>query len=173
MRHAATVVVIGLSFCAAVFSAAPAAAQTFRVNEPSNRPAFSMGWSQLHEQYGAGRGGEFDLLIKPRSRLGFVIDAAMNGFDGFSETTIAGGIRWSVRRESAIGLFGQVLAGIERCGACETTDPTVEPAVGVDVSLAHRRRVALRLGAGYRITPSAVRTFKETHVFVGLAVRPR
>jgi hypothetical protein len=164
---------VGLALVVSACAVATASAQTFPVSEPSRQPGFSIAWSQLHESYGHGNGGEIDLLINPRNRVGIVINAGINGFDGFSETTLLGGLRYTVRRESAIGLFGQLLAGIERCGACKTTDPTIEPAAGVDLAFSHRSRLAVRVGAGYRITPSEVRTFKETHVFVGLSVRPR
>lgn len=159
---------------AATSWAAPVGAQsqTFRVSEPSRRPGISFGVTQLHERYGDGRGVELDLLLGTVKHLGIVVDGSLNNFDGFSELTLMGGVRWTLRRDAALSPFAQLLAGIERCGACETTDPTVEPAAGVDLAITHSHRVSLRIAAGYRITPSDVRTFKETHVFVGFSVRP-
>lgn len=158
----------------AVVCALPAAAQTrtIRVAEPSRRPGVSVGWTQLREDYGRGGGAEIDLLLSTVKKFGAVVDASFNNFDGFSEATLMGGLRRTLRAESAVSIFAQLLAGIERCGACATTDPTVEPAVGIDLATSRSHVVSLRVAAGYRITPSEVRTFKETHVFVGLSVRP-
>lgn len=155
-------------------NAVPAAAQTrtIRVTEPSRRPGVSFGWTALREDYGTGRGAEIDLLFPDVRHLGVVVDGSFNNFDGFSEATLMGGVRRALRGESALSVFAQVLAGFERCGACATTDPTVEPAVGLDLAISRSHVAALRITAGYRITPSEVRTFKETHVFVGLSVRP-
>ena len=170
-RHQLRVVLLGLTATSWAVAAA-AQTQTFRVTEPSRRPGFSFGVTQLHERYGDGRGPEIDLLLATVKHVGVVVDGSFNNFDGFSEGTLMGGVRWTLRPKSAVSPFAQVLAGVERCGPCETTDPTVEPAAGVDLAISHSHRVSLRVAAGYRVTPSDVRTFKETHVFVGLAVRP-
>jgi hypothetical protein len=152
----------------------PVAAQTrtIHINEPSRRPGISFSWTRLHESYGQGSGLEIDLLLKTIKQLGIVIDGSFNNFDGFSEAALLGGVRKTLRTKAAISPFAQLLAGFERCGACGTTDPSVEPSAGVDLAISHSHTVSLRIGAGYRITPAEARTFKETHVFVGLSVRP-
>ena len=66
--------------------------------------------------------------------------------------------------------FGKFMVGLQYCHECKTTDPTFEPAAGVDVAIGSSRRVAIRGLIGYRITPSELRTFKETHVQIGLTV---
>ena len=164
----------GLGVLAVLACAAPAIAQTrtFRVAEPSRRPGMSFGWTMLRESYGRGNGPEIDLLLTTVKRLGVVVDASFNNFDGFSEATVLGGVRRTLRPQAAISPFAQLLVGFERCGACETTDPSVEPLAGVDLAISRSHVVSLRVAAGYRITPSDVRTFKETHAFVGLSVRP-
>ena len=161
--------VLGVLACAV-----PAGAQTrtFRVTEPSRRPGISFGWTQLHESYGNGNGLELDLLLRTVKHFGLVIDGSFNHFDGFSEGTLLGGVRRTLRPDAAISPFAQLLVGFERCGACETTDPSVEPSAGLDLAISRSHLVSLRVAAGYRITPSEVRTFKEPHVFVGFSVRP-
>jgi hypothetical protein len=165
---------VALWALAGVSFAVPAAAQTqtFHVTEPSRRPGISFGVTQLHERYGDGRGPEIDLLIATVKHMGLIVDASFNNFDGFSEASVMGGVRWTLRPDAALSPFGQLLAGVERCGACRTTDPTVEPAAGIDLAISRSHTVSVRVAAGYRITPSDLRTFKETHLFVGLSVRP-
>jgi hypothetical protein len=156
---------------------APAMAQSQHPTATTDSGTIGLGLTALHENYGTGKGGEIDLQVagfKADSRLGMglVIDGSFNLFDGFTETTMMGGVRFALRSNARIRPFGQLLVGVEHCDACKTTDPTIEPAVGVDVALSRSGRLSVRGEAGYRVTPSDGRTFKETHVLVGISVRP-
>lgn len=153
---------------------APAMAQPSAGNPTVGRVRVGLGLTVLREDYGTGTGFEVDLQI-PVSRLhvGVIADGSFNRFDGFTETALMGGVRFALPTYARLRPFGQLLAGFEYCYPCQSTDPTFEPAVGVDVALGRNGRVAIRGELGYRFTPSDGRTFRESHVMVGISVRPR
>lgn len=161
---AAGVVLLTLSL------AAPAAAQ-MQIPPPPPQNVVAIGWTVLHEKYGYGHGPELNFAVARVKRFDVIVDGSFNRFDGFTEVTVMGGLRVQGDQYAALIPFGQLLVGIERCGACKTTDPTVEPGGGIDLALGKSHRVYLRGAAGYRITPSARRTFKETHVTIGIVLR--
>jgi hypothetical protein len=156
-----------LTLCAA----RPAAAQQLNFGADTNRATIMFGVSLLHETYGSGWGGEMEVSGSRTwspLRMGWVVEGGVNVFDGFSEWTAMGGVRFGPRQGAVVRPFGKFMAGLQYCHACKTTDPTFEPAAGVDVAVGHSRRVAIRGLVGYRITPSERRTFKEVHVQIGV-----
>ena len=157
-----------LTLCAA----GPVAAQQANPSADTNRATITFAVSQLHEkEYGSGWGGDIELSgarAWSPLRIGWVAEGGLNEFDGFGEFTVMGGVRFGPRFGGAVRPFGKFMAGLQYCHECKTTDPTFEPAGGVDVAIGRSRRVAIRGLIGYRITPSERRTFKETHVQIGV-----
>ena len=154
-----------LTLCAA----RPAAAQA-DPGAGTNRATITLAASLLHETYGSGWGGDIEVSgARTWSRLlmGWVAEGGLNVFDGFSEVTAMGGVRFGPRHGGVVRPFAKFMAGLQYCHACRTTDPTFEPAAGVDVAVGGSR-MAIRGQIGYRITPSDRRTFKETHIQIGV-----
>ena len=156
-----------LSLCAA----RPVAAQQANPGAAINRTTITFAGSQLHEEYGSGWGGEIEVsgarTVTPL-RIGWVAHTGLNAFDGFNEFSVMGGVRFGPWNRGVVRPFAKFMAGFAACGACKTTDPTFEPAAGVDVSIGGNGRVSIRAQFGYRITPSERRTFKETHFLIGV-----
>jgi len=158
-----------LTLCAA----RPAAAQQANAGADGNRATIMLGVSMLHETYGSGWGGDVEVTGAPTwspLRIGWVAETGFNAFDGFGEFTVMGGVRFGPRQGAMFRPFAKLMAGLQYCHACDTLDPTFEPAAGVDVALGGSGRVSIRGLVGYRITPSERETFKEVHVQVGLTI---
>jgi hypothetical protein len=159
-----------LTLCAA----RPAAAQQANPGADTNRATITLAGSLLHEgEYGSGWGGDVEVSgarTWSPLRMGWVAEGGLNAFDGFSEFTLMGGVRFGPRFGGAVRPFGKFMVGLQYCKECKTTDPTFEPAAGVDVAIGSSRRVAIRGLIGYRITPSERRAFKEAHVQIGLTI---
>ena len=155
----------------------PAMAQSQRPTATPNTGTVGLGLTALHEDYGTGTGGEinvqvFDFRSASPFGIGLVVNAGLNSFDGFTETSVMGGVRFTLRGHAWIRPFGQILAGVEHCNTCKTTDPSFEPGVGIDVALSRGGCLCFRGEAGYRVTPADGQTFKEAHVLVGISVSP-
>ena len=138
----------------------------------SDSKEVAIGITTLSENYGTGVGAEGDLLFPfstgRSATIGGVVDGSFNKFSGFYELTVLGGVRIIGNASRLIHPFGQFLVGVEHCNICGSTDPSFEPGGGLDLRLGGSN-TKIRLEAGYRITPSDIRTYKEFHFFGGVA----
>lgn len=133
----------------------------------------AVGLTTLTEDYGTGVGAEGDVLFPlstSRSMtFGGVVNGSFNKFSGFYEATVLGGVRIIGNASRSIRPFGQFLVGVEYCSICASADPSFEPGGGLNVRLGRGSNTSIRAEAGYRITPSDIRTYKEFHLFAGVA----
>jgi len=165
----ASIAALLLTLCAA----RPAAAQQANSGADTNRTTITFAVSLLDETYGSGWGGDIEVSgarTWSPLRMSWVAEGGLNVFDGFSELTAMGGVRIGPRQGAMFRPFAKFMAGLQYCDECKTTDPTFEPAAGVDVAIGRSGRVALRGLVGYRITPSERETFKEVHVQIGVTI---
>ena len=166
-------------FALLLFTAVSAFAQPPRRRTPqaptpigNDAKEVAIGFTTLTENYGTGVGAEGDLLFpfsnSRTTTFGGVVDGNFNKFSGFYELSVLGGVRIIGTASRSIHPFGQFLVGVEHCNICASTDPSFEPGGGLDLRLSGSN-TKIRLEAGYRITPSDIRTYKEFHFFGGIA----
>ncbi len=86
-------------------------------------------------------------------------------------TSFLGGVRRTLVRASAVSVFAQAVAGLERFSEPGFSEAglAIQPGAGVDVGIAGR--VGARAQADYRISRQNSATYREVRVFIGAVVR--